>query len=214
MNSEPAENAGIARGGRNGSLRDQQKAQTRLRILRAARGCFLSRGIAETGFDDVAQRAGVSRATVYLHFSRKEALLLGMLQDDWDAQAALFEACPQEGGRAEHFAAWLNRLIAAYATRRESMGLYALALGQDPGMAEMIENQRRRLLAILGTRFPAFRMDRLDPDREIAAYLMIVQIEHFCLMAARENWAHAVEAGINLLSRRLAALVAGAPAEP
>jgi AcrR family transcriptional regulator len=190
------------------SLRDQQKALTRHRIIRAARGCFLSDGIAETSFDDIARRAGVSRATVYLHYARKDALLLGMLEEDWEAQAVLFAALPAKAEGPDDFARWLGQMIAAYGARRESMGLYALVLGQDPGIADLLEVQRRRLLAILGERFACFDLaDDPSPAKRVSAYLMLVQIEQFCLMSMRADWGDALDAGINLLACRLAAFV-------
>lgn len=190
------------------SLRDQQKALTRERIIRAARGCFLSGGMADTSFDDIARRANVSRATVYLHFPRKDVLLLGMLQQDWAAQAALFATLPPEARAPEDFAVWLRRMIAAYRARRESMGLYALVLGQDPSIADVLEGQRRALLGLLGERFAAFDLSAgAPPAKRVAAYLMLVQIEQFCLMSMSEDWSDAVDIGIDLLSGRLADFV-------
>ncbi|CAN5358238.1 hypothetical protein BH10PSE13_BH10PSE13_04880 [soil metagenome] len=190
------------------SLRDQQKALTRHRIIRAARGCFLSGEIAGVSFDDIARRAGVSRATVYLHFPRKEALLFGMLQQDGAAQADLFAALPQRARAPADFAHWLERMVAAYRARRESMGLYALVLGQDPSIADALEGQRRILLRILGERFAAFDLGGEPPAaKRVAAYLMLVQIEQFCLMSMSEDWNDLVDIGIDLLANRLASFV-------
>lgn len=43
-------------------------------ILAAALACFAERGFAATRLDDVAQRAGVTKGTVYLYFRNKEEL--------------------------------------------------------------------------------------------------------------------------------------------
>jgi AcrR family transcriptional regulator len=42
--------------------------QTRQAIVEAARSLHSERGLAATGWDDIAERAGVSTATVYRHF--------------------------------------------------------------------------------------------------------------------------------------------------
>lgn len=50
------------------------KAATQERILAAATALFMERGYEKTTVADVAQRAGVSRATVFWHFSDKGGL--------------------------------------------------------------------------------------------------------------------------------------------
>jgi AcrR family transcriptional regulator len=50
------------------------KAATQARILRAATELFLSQGFEGTAVSEVAGRAGVSRATVFWHFSSKNGL--------------------------------------------------------------------------------------------------------------------------------------------
>lgn len=50
------------------------KAATQARILRAATELFVSQGFEGTSVAEVATRAGVSRATVFWHFSSKDGL--------------------------------------------------------------------------------------------------------------------------------------------
>jgi AcrR family transcriptional regulator len=50
------------------------KAATQERILAAATELFMSRGFERTTMSDIAERAGVSRATVFWHFSEKAGL--------------------------------------------------------------------------------------------------------------------------------------------
>jgi AcrR family transcriptional regulator len=55
--------------------RRQQAESTRLRIIRVATGLFVERGYGPTSVDDVAEAAGVSRATVFNAVGGKAALL-------------------------------------------------------------------------------------------------------------------------------------------
>jgi AcrR family transcriptional regulator len=48
---------------------------TRERILQSALDLFLQQGIRKTSVDDVAERAGVTRVTVYRHFSDRQQLI-------------------------------------------------------------------------------------------------------------------------------------------
>jgi AcrR family transcriptional regulator len=54
--------------------RAQKAAERREAILAAALDEFAARGYAATRIDDVAERAGVAKGTIYLHFADKEAL--------------------------------------------------------------------------------------------------------------------------------------------
>lgn len=57
------------------SLRARQKAATRELIIDAAALVFAAKGYENSRIDEVAARAGTSRATFYLHFRRKSDLL-------------------------------------------------------------------------------------------------------------------------------------------
>src|SRR6184192_311620 len=56
------------------SNRAERAAERRGAIIEAAMDEFIARGFAATRLDDVAQRAGVAKGTIYLHFKDKEAL--------------------------------------------------------------------------------------------------------------------------------------------
>ncbi|MCW2953899.1 MAG: bacterial regulatory, tetR family protein [Conexibacter sp.] len=59
------------------SLRSDARAN-RDALLRAAAQLYAERGI-DVSFDDIAQAAGVGRATIYRHFPSREDLLIGIL---------------------------------------------------------------------------------------------------------------------------------------
>src|SRR6185312_10074462 len=52
-------------------------------IVAAGKGLFLKQGFSSTSMDDVAREAGVSKRTVYDHFSSKEALFKSLLKQHW-----------------------------------------------------------------------------------------------------------------------------------
>ncbi len=63
--------AGDAAPPRAGRPKDDSKRQA---IMRAASAHFMSEGYERTSMDAIAQRAGVSKQTVYSHFANKDAL--------------------------------------------------------------------------------------------------------------------------------------------
>ena len=60
------------------SLRDQQAALTRDRIMRALAELLVERGPQALSLHAVAERAGIGDRTLYRHFANKEALYVGL----------------------------------------------------------------------------------------------------------------------------------------
>ena len=52
----------------------------RERILETAYDLFARRGVHDVGIDEIIQRAGVAKATLYRHFPSKDALVLAFLE--------------------------------------------------------------------------------------------------------------------------------------
>lgn len=68
--------------------REQRKAETRARLLAAARTLFVERGFDATRPQDVARAAGVAAGTFYVHFADKREAFLAVTDE---AAAALME---------------------------------------------------------------------------------------------------------------------------
>jgi AcrR family transcriptional regulator len=77
-------------GGYNGSalnrqgkmkMVDTQTPNARERILATAYELFTRRGIRDVGVDEVVERAGVAKATLYRHFPSKDELVLAFLEE-------------------------------------------------------------------------------------------------------------------------------------
>lgn len=70
--------------------RREQQERTRLRILDAALGVFRKTGFAKATIDEIAELAGCTRGTVYLHFASKEGVMVAVLEHHLEAQLAGF----------------------------------------------------------------------------------------------------------------------------
>tara|TARA_R110002073_G_scaffold184401_1_gene342793 strand:+ start:106 stop:684 length:579 start_codon:yes stop_codon:yes gene_type:complete len=53
-------------------------------IVDAARSCYLASGIAATGMQEVADRAGVARSTVYRYFPARDDLLVATIKGEME----------------------------------------------------------------------------------------------------------------------------------
>jgi AcrR family transcriptional regulator len=62
--------------------RAQQKAEQRQRILESARGVFFRDGFMAANLDEVAQRAGVAKGTLYRYFESKAELYVAVLSEN------------------------------------------------------------------------------------------------------------------------------------
>jgi AcrR family transcriptional regulator len=73
--------------GESARTRDEKKALQRRHILEAAREVFFRDGFVEANLDEVAQRAGVAKGTLYRYFENKGDLYVAVLSQN----GALFE---------------------------------------------------------------------------------------------------------------------------
>ncbi|MDO4545021.1 MAG: TetR/AcrR family transcriptional regulator [Bacillota bacterium] len=64
------------------SRRETNKIKCREKILKASRRLFKAKGYENTMIEDVAEKAEVSKATLYNYFPNKESLLLGTMEDE------------------------------------------------------------------------------------------------------------------------------------
>src|SRR3979411_1776310 len=80
------------------SKRTERAAERREAIIEAALEEFVARGFAATRLDDVAQRAGVAKGTIYLHFKDKEALFQELVRTALVPLIGRLAAPPPAGG--------------------------------------------------------------------------------------------------------------------
>ena len=67
------------------SRREASKTRCRQQILKASRRLFKEKGYEKTMIDDVADKAEISKATLYNYFPNKEGLLEGTMEEEIDA---------------------------------------------------------------------------------------------------------------------------------
>src|SRR5215211_5333204 len=97
----------------------QLEPDARDRILESAYMLFAQRGIRDVGIDEVIERAGVAKATLYRHFASKDDLalaFLGLREERWtrdfvEAEARRRGSTPEEQLLAifDAFDEWFRR---------------------------------------------------------------------------------------------------------
>lgn len=89
----------------------ERSATTRTAILRSARTLFAERGYAQTGLDEVARAAGVTRGALYHHFETKADLFEAVVDlVDADLYEQVISAVAGDGNAID----WVRRAVRAY----------------------------------------------------------------------------------------------------
>lgn len=195
------------------SLRQEQRRLTRRRIADAARECFYRDGVAATAVEHIARAAGVGRATLYLHFANKDAILLDLLRSNMRGVRLIFaELCDLDRADVAAVRAWLGNYVRAIAAHRQALRLFSVGLANDDAARTLVDDHRDAIVRTLGARYPA-----LDAAPGSAAHaralFVIARVDHFAAGAVEQAPRFDVEAGYALVASEVAALLSGRPAE-
>jgi len=184
--------------------RERKKREATNRIVDCAAALFAARGYGATTMDDIAERADVSRATVFNYFARKEDIVLawfterraefgrlltesdgqgdtsGRLRAAFRALAHIFERRPEIGRGMVR--AWLQAGGPLLTPESDTSGLFAAVIrdGQDTGdIAGAIDPDRTGHLlfdAYMGelNRWATAEGNPRDLERPLLAMLEII----------------------------------------
>lgn len=134
------------------SSMNREQDDKRERVLKAAQECFTQYGFKRTAMDDIAQKAAISRAALYLLFPNKEAIFRTLTEELHQAALLRAEAALRSAGALE------QRLIAIF--EGKELELMQLVWGSAHGVelvdlkntlsadiAEQTESRFKELLA-------------------------------------------------------------------
>ena len=164
------------------SQRVQQREDTRRALLVAARALFMAQGVEPVAMDRIAAAAGVSRATIYLHFSGKPVLLEALLWEDWAGQVRLFERLRQVDFQAAgQIEAWLSRVAEGMRRASDSFAIHRAAIGQNAELTLHHQRHREQLARLL---LEAVGAGAVAGAARIHAELIVAEIEYLATAAA------------------------------
>jgi len=160
--------------------REESRAQTRERILEAARSVFLKDGLEAVSIEEVAEAAGYSRGAFYSNFESKDALLCAVLDRELESQRQEFEAIvsafpPEDlmaklrqyyvelGSDEAHCAFWLG--LQLHAIRNAAI---------RPRVAELMRRKRGYLISLIPRIYQAIGKDPPGSAETVAFGLMSI----------------------------------------
>jgi AcrR family transcriptional regulator len=102
--------------------RDEQRRQTRERLLASALEVFEARGYGESTLEEIAERAGHTRKAVYSNFSGKSELLLEIVERRFQSHIDRVQALLDEETSPERKTADVGAVIADYLSQERAWG--------------------------------------------------------------------------------------------
>ncbi|MGV9861769.1 TetR/AcrR family transcriptional regulator [Rhodococcus koreensis] len=165
-----------------GTMRSEYKALTRKRLAEAALAEFEERGYASCTIEDIARRAGTSRATFYVHFDGKVELIEGA----WDLVRRDLVVLYREFVRAEirdrlFIESWLGRTFAFYEKNRLRLLAIHEAITLEKELAE-VYYERTNELADFIVPLLRERAELTEEEARCQAALLTIQHERFCFL--------------------------------
>lgn len=148
-------------------LRDAHRQVTRQRICDAAREIFHRDGYRDARLEEVAQLAGLSRSTLYQHFSDKESILTEVAEPYRLGLLALVGEMPGPNPTRNEIDVWIARLARFIASERmPTILIVELSNGEDS--PEPLQRIGSDLMTALANHYPAFdRALRDGPERPL-----------------------------------------------
>jgi len=166
--------------------RDEQRHQTRERLMDAAEQLFAERGIGDTSIELIAETAGFSRGAFYSNFDGREALVLALIERRNERnRAENAEISGRNGSPAE----FLQRIFerAERQTHIEAtIGMeYILWAARNPESRPKLKELRNDVLvehtALIRTQYVEQGQD-LPIDNEFAAKILLALDEGYALL--------------------------------
>ena len=124
------------------TLRTEQKAATRRRLMNAAMEVMAEKGYAAATVEEIALLAGASPATFYLHFKRKVDVLITVVEDENSQITETAGPLPRPGHDLDvgSLKGWIERLFATWQL--------LLVPHQVLGQAALIEPELKSLQSV------------------------------------------------------------------
>ncbi len=193
--------------------REQSKAQTRDRLLAAARTVFARRGFHGASVEEIAAEAGYSTGALYSNFDGKHALFMALLEREIDAHAREIEEAVRERDTiAERARGGAERWMAMIEREPELQLLfleYWAHAARDPAARRQVAACFARARHVL-TRLIADGARDFQLELELPAEQLALAIDALADGIALQKMADPDAVPDDLMGRVLALLLAGA----
>lgn len=127
------------------SLRADAKAHTRERIMQAAIDAFSELGYRSTAMSHIAHRAGVGRATLYLHFAGKAALADEIARSIEPLMIGIVRTLPDVPMGLDGMQNWVSSVLTGLRSFGPVTAVVNDAIGHNEDLARSFLESMRRI---------------------------------------------------------------------
>lgn len=136
--------------------RAEQKALRPTQILDAAFEEFVKTGFTATRVEDIAERVGVTKGTIYVYFDTKERLFEAMIEHiSVPFEEILATLQTLEGGCGERLLGFLGILYDHLVEDRKARELLRFVIAEGPKFPELIDRHHHEFIAPIILRIQA-----------------------------------------------------------
>ena len=136
------------------TLTDEQTANPKVRqIVEAAARLFMADGYGATSMDAIAREAGVSKATLYAHFTDKASLFAAIISSECERKAQILWDDANDRDDVQGMLERMARAAIRFGTEAETLAIYRIVVGETGRFPELgrifYETGPRRVLSRL-----------------------------------------------------------------
>jgi AcrR family transcriptional regulator len=196
------------RAGGKRTRQEQQKQDSRQRIIDATKAVLADMPYALMAVEDVIAEAQVSRTTFYRHFDSKFAIFKELHRPFLAALYAVYDGLGRHPDpTAEQIGEWVRAFLDFYRSEiilvRAFWNIYSIEPDFNPIAETITETICRRLAVTL----PAFRRSIAEDSgamaAKIEAHLLLQDIHSFAIEAVVRQWDLDTDIAIAILARRI-----------
>lgn len=175
------------------ALQQEQKQDTRNRLLSAAATAFAERSYAATSVEDIIRLAAVGRTSFYRHFDSKWSIASALCErvmpevwSLWHELAALGDPSALE------IAHWLARRVKLYHEHSAMFAVMKEAVAIEPEAMAAVSRTHDEVIHVLAAGIPAFDLAHgkspISGEVKIRACLLLMQLDEFNYFLAVRGW--------------------------
>ena len=201
-------------------MRAAQREFTRTRIVEAAIEVFAERGYAKTTVDDIAERAGSTRATFYLHFKAKSDVLSELIGRGEQHYHKIYQGLSPIIAQQPTLASvrlWLSVAMSEWKAIAATSRPVVEAAGIEPQVGDILNARQDGQIAELAEALRNGAPHLSAPDSQVYASILLAPLTHYFQLFLRGrpyNERRVLDAMASAWMAILADISQASPAEP
>ncbi|MEZ0096137.1 TetR/AcrR family transcriptional regulator [Streptacidiphilus sp. EB129] len=188
--SSPASAAGPdPRGDRPPSLRAEYRELTRRRLLATVRAVLEESDYAAATVDGIANRAGTSRATFYLHFRSKAEAVAALVEDVTPSERGWYAALDAAIGSPARLRRWMDEALGWYESHARLLAALNEAGAVERTVAERRSASIERLVSTMSGYLERTPGDAARAQAQLRLQLLVRQLHQVAMdTVVQRNW--------------------------